>query len=293
VIQWHPLFVYLLRPLVEDYYAVETNEPVGDLPREADIVLLRRTAAATPPFRGIWQHLTEWNILEFKGPSDDPALRDLDQLLELGLGIDRRLNEQRTRDRLPLLERGQVSFWYLANHLGQRFLAEAGAVCGACEELAAGLWRCRFAQRAVFLVSRDSLPVEPETVPLHLVCQEPEPVALQVARVVLQQPNWWPHFGPFLLIFHPTLKQEIERMAQLSGTGPEVDLSALFEYVGPTEAFRQLLQTPGLPEAVKQLGVKQVIDAVGLQQVIDAVGLDELLASLTPEQRAGLKQRLQ
>jgi hypothetical protein len=50
MIQWHPLFAQLLRSLVEDYYAVETNVPVGDLPREADILLFRRTAEAPPPF---------------------------------------------------------------------------------------------------------------------------------------------------------------------------------------------------------------------------------------------------
>src|SRR3954453_1576585 len=118
MIQWHPLFAHLLRFLVEDYYSVETNMPVGDLPREADIVLLRRTSATPPPFHGIWRHLTSWNVLEFKGPTDDPALRDLDLLVEVGLGIDRRLNEQRVRDELAALERAEVSFWYLANHLG-------------------------------------------------------------------------------------------------------------------------------------------------------------------------------
>lgn len=188
--QWHPLFAQLLRPLVEDYYDVETNFPVGDLPREADILLLRRIASTPPPFRGIWQHLTPWNVLEFKGPSDDPALRDLDLLLEVGLGIDRRLNEKRTREGQPVLARAEVSFWYLANHLGRRFLAEAEELFGACEAVSEGLWRCCCMQRAVFLVSRDALPVEPETVPLHLVCREPEAVKLQLAEVMLRQPGW-------------------------------------------------------------------------------------------------------
>ncbi len=51
--QWHPLFAELLRPLLQDYYDVETNVPVGDAPREADILLLRRTSAEpTPPHVG-------------------------------------------------------------------------------------------------------------------------------------------------------------------------------------------------------------------------------------------------
>ena len=30
---WHPLFAQLLRPLLEGYYEVQTNVPVGDAPR--------------------------------------------------------------------------------------------------------------------------------------------------------------------------------------------------------------------------------------------------------------------
>ena len=57
---WHPIFAAVLRPMVEKYYAVETNMPVGDLPREADVVVLRRTGRR-PPFRGLWRNLTPWN----------------------------------------------------------------------------------------------------------------------------------------------------------------------------------------------------------------------------------------
>ena len=31
MIQWHPLFVQLLRPVVEAYYDIETNVAVGDV----------------------------------------------------------------------------------------------------------------------------------------------------------------------------------------------------------------------------------------------------------------------
>src|SRR5437588_796104 len=89
--QWHPVFAQLLRPAVEAYYDVQTTLPVGDAPREADFVLLRRTTQGTPPFRGLWRHLTTWNIQEFKGPTVSPRRGDVELLVELGLGIDRRL----------------------------------------------------------------------------------------------------------------------------------------------------------------------------------------------------------
>jgi hypothetical protein len=72
MIQWHPIFAQLLRPAVEAYYEVETTFPVGDPPREADFVLLRRMPKAPPPFRGLWRNLTPLNVLEFKGPTVSP-----------------------------------------------------------------------------------------------------------------------------------------------------------------------------------------------------------------------------
>src|SRR5947209_2308593 len=96
--QWHPIFAKMLRPIVQDYYDVDTNMPVGDAPRAADIVLLRRTSDRPPPFQTLLHHLTTWNIIEFKGRSVSPRVRDLDRLVELGLGIDRRLNEDRQQE---------------------------------------------------------------------------------------------------------------------------------------------------------------------------------------------------
>ena len=122
---WHPLFAQLLRPVLEGYYEVQTNVPVGDAPREADLVLLRRTSTRALPFRGLWKELTTWNVLEFKGPTVSPRLRDLERLVELGLGIGRRLNEERRKRGGRPLEPQDVSFWYLVNRLGGRFVRGA------------------------------------------------------------------------------------------------------------------------------------------------------------------------
>src|SRR5262245_806800 len=91
--QWHPVFAQLLRPALEKYYEVRTSVAVGDAPREADFVLLRRISSRRPPFRGLWRHLTPWNIFEYKGPTVSARRRDLQLLIELGLGIERRLQQ--------------------------------------------------------------------------------------------------------------------------------------------------------------------------------------------------------
>src|ERR1700736_841026 len=134
--QWHPVFAQLLRPAVQDYYDVQTTVPVGDAPREADFVLLRRTAAQPLRFQGLWRNLTTWNILEFKGPTVSPRRGDVDLLVELCLGIDRRLRHGQAR---PGSE--EVSFWYRANRLGRRFVNEAEGKLRTLEPMGAGLWR--------------------------------------------------------------------------------------------------------------------------------------------------------
>ena len=52
--QWHPIFSYQLGSALHEYYDVQTNVPVGDLPREADIIVLRRASSGKPPFRSLW-----------------------------------------------------------------------------------------------------------------------------------------------------------------------------------------------------------------------------------------------
>src|SRR5215471_12874748 len=109
----------------------------------AAMLLLSLAGSIGAPFVGIWRFLTTWNVLEFKGPTDDPALRDLDLLLEVGLGIDRRLNEEERRQGRPVVERDEVAWWYLANHVGARFRAEAERLLGGLAESGEGLWRGR------------------------------------------------------------------------------------------------------------------------------------------------------
>jgi hypothetical protein len=285
--QWHPIFAQLLRPLVQDYYEVSTDLPVGDLPRQADIVLLRRTAPA--PFVGIWRHLSTWNVLEFKGPSDDPALRDLDSLLEVGLGIDRKLNEERRQQGQALLERAEVSWWYLANHLGQRFRAEAQRVLGgAPEALGEGLWRCPALGRMLYLVSRDGLPVDRESVPLHLVTEEPLERVQALARELVRQPGFWETYGGWLAQLHPNFWQELQQMIREMGTEPNLDLRRVIDLVG----LKQVIDQVGLKQVIDQVGLQRVLETVEPGQVIAVMGLDWYLAQLTPEQLQELKRRL-
>jgi hypothetical protein len=294
--QWHPIFAHLLRPLVQDYFEVETGMPVGDAPREADIVLLRRTSDQPLPYRGMWRFLTTWNVQEFKGPTVDPRLRDLDLLVELGLGINRRLNEERTRQKQGLLPESEVSFWYLAKHLGQRFLAEAERKLGPLTAATEGVWRCSILQRVLYLVSIDQVAVDADSLPMHLLNRESKETGLAVGQIVVQQREFWDHYSSWLAFMYPTLWEEIQRMARANGIEPTLDLQPLVKLIG----FEQVIDQIGLKRVVEQYGVKRVVDEIGLERVLAEVGSDPamrqvlrewFLAGTTPEEQREIEAK--
>jgi hypothetical protein len=279
--QWHPVFTKMLRVQVEALCEVQVNMPVGDAPREADIVLVRRrTPEGSLPFHGLWRDLTTWNILEFKGPTVSARLRDLDRLVELGLGIDRRRNEERSRQRLQLVPPREVSFWYLANHLGSRFLRGADRHLGRLEPWGNGVWRSTVLGRLIFLVSSVDLPVEPDSLPLLIVGKLPPVTEKAVAHLVGEQPALWQQYGQWLVTLHPDILEEVEAMAKTAKREFKIDLNPAIELMG-------------MEEVIRQVGLERVIEHCGPEKVIKQIGLDRLLASLTPAERRELKRRLQ
>jgi hypothetical protein len=316
MIQWHPVFAQLLRRAVEDAYDVQTNMPVGDMPRLADFVLLRRTAAAAIHFLGLWRYLTMWNILEFKGPSVSPRRFDVELLVELGLGIERRLREQHARAGQRSPPAAEVSFWYLANHLGRRFLHQMEPRTGPLDALGPGLWRCRVLGRMVFWVSGIDLPVEADSLPLHIVGREPPATERAVAQLLLDRPDLQQRYGGFAASLHPSAWKEIEAMARTLGKPLKFDILPAVESLGLEEVIKQiglvrLVEQVGLNRLVDEFGLNRLVDEFGLNRLVDEfgldrlieeagkkevvkrIGLDDFLANLSPAERRELKRRLQ
>jgi hypothetical protein len=277
--QWHPIFAQLLRPAVEAYYELETTVPVGDAPREADFLLLRRMSKALPAFRGLWRHLTTWNVLEFKGPTVTPPRGHLESLVEVGLGIDRQLRTQRATGQ-RLLPAEEVSFWYVANHLGRRFLREANRLLRDVEPLGAGLWRSSVLGRLIFLVSSIDLPVEADSLPLHIVGIEPLDTERAVAELVATRPELQKLYGGWVAALHAHAWKEIETMARRAGKDLNIDLEAA-------------VNAMGIDRVAATVGLKRMMEHFGTKRVIDEIGLDKILANLSAADRRELKRRLQ
>lgn len=305
MIQWHPLFASLLRPIVEESYDVQVNVSVGEAPRSADIVLLQRKKSQRRSFKGIWRSLTFWNVLEFKSPAVHPTIRDVDALVELGLGIDRRLSERRARESQRLPSPSDVSFWYLANRLSKPFLQQCSSRFGRLKVVGPGIWRTLLLHRHVVLVSNTDLRIDSETLPLHVVSHGSRATELAVVRFVLDHPELRTHYAHWLLTLHNRAYMEARTMSRLTEE-PEIDLRPAIDYLGLDRVIAQVgldrvIAQVGLDQVIAQVGLDQVIALVGLDRVIAQVGVDQivkhigvdgLLAHLTPSQIRELKKRL-
>jgi len=280
--QWHPIFAELLRPLLQDYYDVQTNVPVGDAPREADILLVRRNSDRPTPFRGLWRHLTTWNVLEFKGPSVSARLSDLGLLVELGLGIHRRLNEERLRQKQSRLKPAAASFWYIVRTMGVRFLAGARQQLGDLEEIEGGFWRSQVLQHLVFLVDSETFASEPDSVPLHLLFQRAPEQERHLGSLVVEQPHFLEWYGRWLSTFHPQVWAEVREMARGKHKELEFDFTWIKEEMTPANQLKML----------ESLGIDRILELIGPKKLIDVIGVDHLLSNLSPADLKKLKERL-
>jgi hypothetical protein len=275
-----PLFTRLLRPRVERYYEVRIGVPVGDLPREADLVLLRRTRSGPTPFEGIWRHLTAWNLLEFKGATEDARPAHLPLLIELGLGIARRLRTEGRSRSARQMPAAEISFWYLANRLGRSIAAEAQRVLSNLQATGPGLWWAIVLGHPVYLVSTVDLPVDDDTLPLHVLAQESPERERQVGEFVVASPERVETYGGMFSVLHEAAWKEVETMARRSRRDFERDIAAA------------LIRQAGEEVVIRELDKKKIIRQIGAKHIVEALDPETIVANLPPAKRRELKRLL-
>jgi hypothetical protein len=278
--QWHNAFAFLLRPIVEQYFEISTNVPVGELPREADVVLVHRKERGFSLLDGIWRRLTAWNILEYKGPTVSPRSGDIDLLAELGLGIHRRLNEENKKNKKTLAPASEVSFWFLAHHLGRGFydiLVRRGL--GRVEILEPGVWQCWMLKHPMFLVSSSKLPVAPGNLPLHMLGIGSEAKKSEVMRVLNENRELKQRYNEMWASLHPEQLQEFIEMARTSKKGVTFHLMPLVELIG-------------WKETIHQLGSDRLIDELFADDAKRKRALNRLVGHLSATEKRELIEQL-
>jgi hypothetical protein len=151
------------------------------------------------------------------------------------------------------------------------------------------LWRSRVLGRLVFLVSSIDLPVEEDSLPLHLVGHEPPDTERQVARLVLERPELQARYAGWAASLHPRAWREVEAMAREKFRGPTLDLRPAIEYLGLNFVIEQV----GLRRVIDEVGPDRVLQELGDKEVVKRIGIDRFLASLSAAERRELKRRLE
>ena len=286
--QWHPVFAHLLRSVLEDAYDVQTDVPVGDLPRRADIVLIRRLAKAIRTFHGIWRHLSPLNVLEVKGGTESARIRDIALLVEVGLGIARRLRRQMRQQEQKPFANWEISFWYLAATFGKRFPADAEELVGKLDELDPGIYRGRLLGHPILFVRGRTVPLDYESIPIHLISEENIQGERAVAKVIVSEPDWWAKFSIWLLMLHPRVWEEVVEMARKQGHKGLPDFKGFAEKLG----IKRFVDEIGEERVFELLNHKKFIQKLGPKRVVSAIGYDEFVAGLTTVQLEELRHRI-
>jgi hypothetical protein len=161
-----------------------------------------------------------------------------------------------------------------------------------------GLWRCEVLERLVFLVSSIDLPVEPDSLPLHIVGQEPLATERKVAQLVVEQPELQQLYGGWMASLHSSAWEAVEVMVRKTGKGLNIDLEPAIRAMGvgriiDTVGIERVMEILGAKRLIEKVGTKRLIDEVGTKRLIDEIGLDNILANLSAADRRELKRRLQ
>jgi hypothetical protein len=279
--QWHPVFVHAMSLLLEDFYVVEPEVPTGDLPRRADLMLLRR-AATDPPFTGIWANLLDWNLFEFKSPLDHAESLDLDFLMHVGTGIFCRFNEQRRDSGEQPIRHRQFALWYVVPRLPEPFWEHTRERC-FWEAEAGGVWRGRAWNYPVYLLDYSMLDTTTvDALPLGILRRERGGFDA-TSQVLRERIDLFRRYRELLQRFRPTIWEELKTM--------KIDPSIVdWQEVGRATAniLEDILPYLPVDQLLKGIPEEKVIQTLGEEKVIETLGpehlLQKLLAGKTPEQ---------
>jgi hypothetical protein len=163
--------------------------------------------------------------------------------------------------------------------------------------LGPGLWRGVIWRHPVYLVSGANLPVESDSLPLHILASGTKGEKRPVVELLARRPALWQRYSSWLATLQPELWEEIRSMGKTRSKfgfhlGPvieEVGLKQVIEEVG----LKRVIEEVGLKRVIEEVGLKRVIEEVGLDRAINEMGIPWLLSKMTSAQLRELKRLLE
>jgi hypothetical protein len=170
---------------------------------------------------------------------------------------------------------------YVAPTLGETFLGHVRSRT-LFDSQTGGLWRGRAWRHPVWLVSARDLPVEADTVPLHLLDRDP-PAPRAVGDLVVQQEELLRRFATWLRALQPLLWEEVRHMANKpagiidwEAVSRVADLDEVVRFLPP----QHVIEILGAERALEVIGLARLIEAVGLPRLIEMAGPEKVLQEL-------------
>ena len=173
-------------------------------------------------------------------------------------------------------------------NLGRRFLQAAAGGLQDWGLRSPGVWHGRVLGHPVFLVSTVDLPVDDDSLPLHVLAAEPPAREREVGEFLTATDERLAAYGGAFSVFHRATWREVETMAERKRRAPLIDISPLVETLGLREIIRQIgeeevIRQIGEQELIRRIGEEEVIRQIGKQKVIHQIGEEQVLREIGPK----------
>jgi hypothetical protein len=248
---WHPYLADMLRRHCGQALEVHETVSLGDLPLEADLLLIRRDPGFALPFP--YNFLGQYTLVEYKSPDDTADQAALVQLESYAL-----LWLQRAKR----TQRKELTLWLVASRVAQNVSVVGGAGLVQTAALGPGVLGGWLDSFPVCLVDLQELPFTPETLPLHMVSRGKQEQAL--VEYLVQHHQQHPQDLGVLQRLHPQMLLEVLHMHNL--TAEQIGLD-----------YRALLDLIGKEKALELIGKKQALELIGKEQALDLLGEEAIL----------------
>jgi hypothetical protein len=262
---WHPFLVQMLRLRYSDRLIIRDKLPLGDLPLEADLLLVRRDPAVVLPYP--LQFLGRQTLVEYKSPDDTADQAALEQLEIYGMLHCR-------REGLP--RRGELTLWLMASQIAANVSQPGRTELVGLHAVGPGVSQGMLDGFPTYLIDLQGVPFTPDTIPLHMVATGRQERAL--VEYIIEHYQHHPAELDLMQHLHMVAFMEVLMLHGLTLEQIGIDEDALVKLIGLSKHPAKYL---------KYLDRKQLAKGLDTEEL--AKGLIEQLG---PEKARELIERL-
>jgi hypothetical protein len=245
---WHPFLAEMLRLSYTDRLLIREQLPLGDLPLQADLLLIRRDPAASLPYP--LEFLGRQTLVEFKSPDDTADQAALEQLEIYGLLYVRREK---------LARRSDLTLWLMASQVAANVSQPGRCELVGLHPVGPGVSQGTLDGFPTYLVDLQALPFSADTIPLHMVARGRQERAL--AEYIVSHYREYPRQLDLLTHLHLFALVEVLMTHNLTPEQIGLDPDAVALFVArfyPNKALERIETEDLAKELIRRLGKEKV-----------------------------------